>query len=69
MMALVFHAQMANKIVIKRLPSAFITLLGSGIMHWSKDKQIDVIQGMAVLRLGLQRLAACTHLLAHCNHF
>ena len=37
--------QMANKIAIKKLPTASITLLGSGIMHWSKDKQIDVIQG------------------------
>lgn len=37
--------QMANKIVTKKLPSASITLLGSGVMHWRKDKQIDVIQG------------------------
>ena len=37
--------QMANKIATKKLPTASITLLGSGTMHWSKDKQIDVMQG------------------------
>lgn len=40
-----FAAQMANKMATKKLPTASITLVGSGIMHWSKDKQIDVIQG------------------------
>ena len=37
---------MANKMAIKKLPKASITVVGSGTMQWSKDKQIDVIQGM-----------------------
>ncbi|KAL3147791.1 hypothetical protein ABBQ32_002520 [Trebouxia sp. C0010 RCD-2024] len=37
--------EMANKMATKKLPKATITLVGSGIMQWSKDKQIDVIQG------------------------
>lgn len=37
---------MAGKAAAKRLPSATLCLLGSGSMEWSKDKQIDVSQGM-----------------------
>ena len=36
---------MAEKVAAKKLPTASVALLGSGIMHWSKDKQIDVVQG------------------------
>lgn len=38
--------QMTEKSAVRKLPPASVSLLGSGIMHWSKDKQIDVIQGM-----------------------
>ena len=37
---------MSEKIALKKLPTASISLLGSGVMQWSKDKQIDVMQGM-----------------------
>jgi len=37
---------MSEKIAVKKLPTASISLLGSGVMQWSKDKQIDVMQGM-----------------------
>ncbi len=37
---------MSEKIALKKLPTAAISLLGSGVMQWSKDKQIDVMQGM-----------------------
>ena len=36
---------MAEKAALKKLPPVSISLLGSGVMHWSKDKQIDVIHG------------------------
>ena len=38
--------QMSEKIAVKKLPTASISLMGSGVMQWSKDKQIDVMQGM-----------------------
>ncbi|KAL0055986.1 hypothetical protein WJX82_006406 [Trebouxia sp. C0006] len=37
--------EMSEKIALKKLPTASISLLGSGVMQWSKDKQIDVMQG------------------------
>lgn len=56
-----YAVQMANKIATKKLPTASITLLGSGIMHWSKDKQIDVMQGM-VHFVCLQAISSSDHL-------
>lgn len=40
--------QMAGKIAAKKLPTAALTLVGSGTMEWRGDKRIDVSQGMAI---------------------
>ena len=48
--------QMSEKIAVKKLPSASVSLLGSGVMQWSKDKQIDVLQGTHHQAIALQPL-------------
>lgn len=54
-----FDKEMAEKAAVKKLPPVSISLLGSGVMHWSKDKQIDVIHGsIAVGRDGSVRTKA-----------
>ena len=50
------RVQMSEKVVVKKLPSASVSLLGSGVMQWSKDKQIDVLQGMHRQLLALRTL-------------
>ena len=48
------RVQMSEKIAVKKLPSASVSLLGSGVMQWSKDKQIDVLQGTRCQLVALQ---------------